>query len=148
MKKVISILLVIASLFTLSLSAVCCAYESTENSNKKIQREININSFIDNHKEHCPENTITAIKSMLNGLNDYKLELALHIMTNSEFMFLASLFLGESGRDIYKDILELITSKDFFGIIWLYDVFVTASGKSDQSICKHFCNALSNNKIF
>lgn len=155
MKKIIALLLVITGLFVFGSSLSCCASnvsESVDNkvekSNEKVLRDIKITSFIASNRKYFPENKLIAIRSILNNLNDYELEVALNMdFTHPAIMILISFFFGEFGidrfieGDICKGIFKLITGGGF-GIMWLYDVF-TVAGRTKRANYEYFLRVLS-----
>lgn len=153
MKNIIALLVVVTSLFVLSSNLFCYADSNNSESiedTKKIQKEIKINSFIASNRNYFPKNKLIAIKSILNNLNDYELELALDMdFTHPAVMILVSFFLGELGidrfieGDICMGLFKLITGGGF-GIIWLYDVF-TIAGRTKEANYEYFLKVLSSN---
>ena len=107
-KKFISILLVIASLFTLSSSMLCCRAEENstqttidiKTTEKKESKDENIKKFLDEKRNYFPENKLLEICRFLSNLSDTELEIALSLnFKNPKLLTLTAILGGAFGVD-------------------------------------------------
>lgn len=109
MKKIISILLVIASLFTLNSNFLCCgspivseptSSESLNDNNSISFKEKKIKKFFSEKGNYFPTDKLMEINSLLHTLRDDELELVLSVnFKNPSYITLAAVLGGAYGID-------------------------------------------------
>lgn len=116
MKKIVAMVLVIASLFTLSSSVLCCGAEENSKApeiestsdlittvDKEITKEEKVEKFLSEKKNYFPKDKISEIKSILENVSDNELNIVLSLkFDNPSSMEFISLSAGGLGLDRFK----------------------------------------------